>query len=583
MIDIFGTDHYYSCDTFNEVDPKSMDHSYLRAASAAVHQSIVQEDPIGIWVMQAWLFHSGYWNNNPSLVEAYLSGVSNESMLILDLNSEDGVLATKYHQYYGKPWVWNMLHNYGGVRGVYGNLTTIATSPYDSLYTPGGTMIGLGFTPEAIEQNPVMYEMLTSTFWSSTPIDVQSWLQAYVRQRYGAESPLMWSAWQLLFHAVYNQPGEPRSEIEWVPHWEQGSFGWQNGDATLMYQAAVAFLEAVHTFPNAEANGPLMYDLVDIVRQATTMFFSDLHRQLSNQGSIAQSRTENVTSSLAAIGALQLDLISSLDLLFSTNPNYLLGVWTTRATNLGLSNETLLYLYNAKNQITLWGPDAQICDYAAKAWSGLYSSYYHRRWEAMIQSLLAFSEGTSTYWNSYQFEQQLLAVEKQWCSNGTAFPSAPTAGLSPIAIAQQLIDKIHVSQSVVTSDYQVLANMDGLYNDYVFTPTRGHNVEQLALLCNLVDDCAGFTASGYLKRSIRLMNNTGSTLYVKQRSLKRSLENHLHQPRSINWRDSIEEAVSIRSRALKAQQERERQAGAPRNPREARMRRIPGHRSFPFN
>lgn len=131
-IDIFGTDHYYSCDTFNEVDPKSTSLSYLKAASAAVHNAIAAEDATGIWVMQAWLFHSPYWNhpNGPQLVQAYLSGVSNDAMVILDLNSEAGVLATKYNQYYGKPWVWNMLHNYGGVRGVYGNLTEIATSPF---------------------------------------------------------------------------------------------------------------------------------------------------------------------------------------------------------------------------------------------------------------------------------------------------------------------------------------------------------------------------------------------------------------------------------------------------------------------
>lgn len=577
MMDIFGTDHYYSCDTFNEVDPKSTDHTYLKAASAAVHQSIAAKDPSGIWVMQAWLFHSSYWNT-PGLVEAYLSGVSNESMLILDLNSEAGVLAPKYNQYYGKPWVWNMLHNYGGVRGVYGNLTEIANAPYVSLHTPDSTMIGLGFTPEAIEQNPVMYEMLTSTFWSSTPIDVEQWLKAYVRQRYGSESAPMWAAWQLLFSAVYNQPGEPRSEIEWVPHWQQASFGWQNGDATLMFQAAVAFLDAVGTFPDAESNGPLMYDLVDIIRQAATMFFSDLHRQLSNEGWAAETRQLNATATLAAIGQLQLDLISTLDTLFSTNPNYLLGVWTTGATDLGLENETLLYLYNAKNQITLWGPNAQICDYAAKAWSGLYSTYYHRRWSFMLERLLSFSESQSSYWNGMQYENELLVVEKEWCSNGSAtFPRTPNTILSPVRTAQQLIDMIHVSASTLAQDYQILQNTDGLYADYPFTPTWGHNPQQLALLCNMMDDCAGFTGSGFLKKSIQVVNATGSTLYVKRRSLKRSLQRHLEQPQQgSSWRDAIEEAVSRRAKLLEAEIQR-KESNSPRNPREAAMRKIPGH------
>ena len=32
--------------------------------------------------------------------------------------------------------------------------------------------------------------------------------------------------------------------------------------------------------------------------------------------------------------------------------------------------EKLLYEYNARNQITLWGPDGQIVDYANKQWAG---------------------------------------------------------------------------------------------------------------------------------------------------------------------------------------------------------------------
>ena len=30
-----------------------------------------------------------------------------------------------------------------------------------------------------------------------------------------------------------------------------------------------------------------------------------------------------------------------------------------------------LYEYNARNQITLWGPNGEIDDYAAKNWAGL--------------------------------------------------------------------------------------------------------------------------------------------------------------------------------------------------------------------
>ena len=81
-------------------------------------------------------------------------------MIILDLNSEQTPLWNKTQSYFGKPFVWCLLHNYGGTRGIYGNLTTIATAPLEALRAPGSTMVGVGITPEAIEHNPVVYDLM---------------------------------------------------------------------------------------------------------------------------------------------------------------------------------------------------------------------------------------------------------------------------------------------------------------------------------------------------------------------------------------------------------------------------------------
>ena len=54
-----------------------------------------------------------------------------------------------------------MLHDFGGNRDLYGNLTHIATAPVDARTAPGSTMVGTGLTMEAIEQNPVVYELMS--------------------------------------------------------------------------------------------------------------------------------------------------------------------------------------------------------------------------------------------------------------------------------------------------------------------------------------------------------------------------------------------------------------------------------------
>ncbi len=56
-----------------------------------------------------------------------------------------------------------MLHDFGGNRDLYGNLTHIATAPVDARTAPGSTMVGTGLTMEAIEQNPVVYELMSGT------------------------------------------------------------------------------------------------------------------------------------------------------------------------------------------------------------------------------------------------------------------------------------------------------------------------------------------------------------------------------------------------------------------------------------
>ena len=41
-------------------------------------------------------------------------------MIVLDLQSELSPLYERLHSYYGQPFIWCMLHNFGGTLGLYG-------------------------------------------------------------------------------------------------------------------------------------------------------------------------------------------------------------------------------------------------------------------------------------------------------------------------------------------------------------------------------------------------------------------------------------------------------------------------------
>ena len=113
---------------FNEMTPASDDANYLKASSKAVIDAMIAADSDAIWMMQGWLFyaHARFWQR--SAVRAYLSGVPDSRMIILDLVAEDFPVWRRYDAFFGKPFIWCMLHNFGDVRGLYGNLTHIASA-----------------------------------------------------------------------------------------------------------------------------------------------------------------------------------------------------------------------------------------------------------------------------------------------------------------------------------------------------------------------------------------------------------------------------------------------------------------------
>ena len=52
-----------------------------------------------------------------------------------------------------------------------------------------------------------------------------------------------------------------------------------------------------------------------------------------------------------------------MDVLLGTDPHFLLGNWLEAAKAIGTTDdEKKLYEYNARNQITLWGPTGQVTD-----------------------------------------------------------------------------------------------------------------------------------------------------------------------------------------------------------------------------
>lgn len=79
-------------------------------------QAMVRSDPEAIWLMQGWLFQNTWWKTPQ--IQAYLGGVATAKMWLLDLFGDSNPIWVKTASFYGHPYIWCTLLNFGGQQGM---------------------------------------------------------------------------------------------------------------------------------------------------------------------------------------------------------------------------------------------------------------------------------------------------------------------------------------------------------------------------------------------------------------------------------------------------------------------------------
>ena len=72
QVKIFGTDHVYGMDLFNEVEAPSWDPATLAAMSKGAYDSMADVDPDALWLQMGWMFYYDQKHWTAENVEAYL-------------------------------------------------------------------------------------------------------------------------------------------------------------------------------------------------------------------------------------------------------------------------------------------------------------------------------------------------------------------------------------------------------------------------------------------------------------------------------------------------------------------------------
>jgi alpha-N-acetylglucosaminidase len=439
---LFGTDHLYAADPFNEIDPPSNDSTFLATMAHAIYTAMQGADSDATWVLQGWFlyYQAKFWRAPQA--RAFLGAVPDDHLLVLDLWGDRYPVWRAREAFYGKPWVWNVLYNFGGKVSLNGDLPRIAANLDSVLKSPDrGRLTGLGMTMEGLGTNPIVPDFVMDQTWRDSVPPLDEWTRGYVARRYGASDAHAWHAWQLLLATAYRSGAQTGNFLAERPQFYVKGTAYRSEpvppyDRRILAQALDSLLAAE---PALGANDAYRYDVVNLTRQV----LGELGLPLVNRVEDAYDRKD--LPALRSAEARVIELLRDLDALVGTRREFLLGVWLADARSWGTTDaERRLYEWNARNIITLWGAkctEGQNDDlnlYAFKEWQGMFTSYFLPRWQAFFDGLNR-SVATGVPFDRAPFAAAMCAWEQHWSSETGSFPSGPRG--DAVSTARRLASK----------------------------------------------------------------------------------------------------------------------------------------------
>ena len=431
----FGTDHLYGIDPFNEITPPKWDPDFLTSCSKNIYQSLITCDSLATWVQMTWLFYSDRkeWTNER--IEAYLSGVPKDHMLLLDYFCEKKEVWRETKSFFGYPFIWCYLGNFGGNIMLAGNPKEVKERFTATKNEAGSNLSGIGSTLEGLGANSFMYASVFEQAWSAT-LQHTVWVNKLADRRLGFENIQYRKAWQLLCDSIYIAPAalgqgtltNARPSLKGHGNWTtKPNYTYNNHS---LYRVWKLMLDAA----TEEVTDSYRYDLVNIGRQYLGNTF------LSMRDDFTQAYYKKDLSLLKQKGKEMITLLNDLDELLSTHSSFLLGKWTQEARSCS-SNPVVqdYYELNAKTIISTWGEQSKsLNDYANRSWAGLTKSYYLPRWELFIHTVIASVKNDRAF-NAAAFKEKVTSFEFEWTQSKKTYRAVPTG--SSVVVTRKLISK----------------------------------------------------------------------------------------------------------------------------------------------
>ena len=402
--EVMGVSELYSIDPFHEGSlPGGVTNETcypnimveLDKHFGKVEQSV--KDSYKVTQSPSWIIQ--YWQGVPqsgAFTAMKDAGYTNR-FIGLDLFADniyaDNAAKWRTNYYDTCPYIYCMLHNFGGRSGLHGRLETTMDGYFQAL-AKGNNCQGIGATPEGTETNPVLYDMLFELPWmdvNNRPT-ADKWLEDYAYSRYGVQNEKALEALQDLKKSVWdckvNQQGtseavilaRPNWTINSVSSWSTSAIYWDTQDVLQAADKLYSIKEAVTANGGQDGIANYNYDFIDVVRQAMV----DYAAQLLPLINAARSNDAEYTR----LYQLYLQLMLDLDEMLSYDENFKLERWTSLARNIAdevegtTENDRNWLEWNARTQVTVWSKgNTDLHDYSNRCWAGLIKDFHYKRWE----------------------------------------------------------------------------------------------------------------------------------------------------------------------------------------------------------
>ena len=398
---LFGTDHIYGIDPFNEVDPPSFEPDYLNKVSRHIYESLTAVDPDAEWLQMAWFLYYQRKDYTPERTRAMLTGVPQGKMTMLDYYCEYKEMWREHEGFYGQPFIWCYLGNFGGNTNVQGRVKEAGERIERALAECGDNLVGIGSTLEGLDVQQFPYEYILEKAWDFAKTDEQV-VNELADRHAGHQDSHAREAWRLLYDNVLDIT--PSNFAAPLPcsypamDKESRTVKYNPRDLLAVWDALLAqdrVTTDAMTIDLVWVGRQLLGDLFLVEKQA----LDKAYRQRDKEGVFAHS-------------GLMIELLSDLDDLNSHHPHATLAHWLRQARKMGKTTEVKdYYEMNAKRLITTWG--GSLNDYACRNWNGLMWNYYAKRWEIYIRNITAAILGNADFDND-SFRAAADKLQEKW-------------------------------------------------------------------------------------------------------------------------------------------------------------------------